>query len=154
MFSGILASLALFACEGPNTLNATDRASDYLQDCCENQRLLAKASRLIQASKRSKASLGEQVLTGVSVRTRKAVSQVVADEAIVVPIRDDSANSGDVYTFNESGTTIWSMIEAGSSAAEVAAYLEAEYEISAEQAAEDTKQFLAALAEEGLVELA
>jgi hypothetical protein len=154
MFSGILASLALFVRQGPNTLNATERASDCLQHCCENQRLLAKASRSMQVSKRSKASLGEQVLAGVSVRTRKAVSQVVADEAIVVPIRDGSAQPGGVYTFNESGTTIWSMIEAGSSAAEVAAYLESEYEISAEQAAEDTKQFLAALAEEGLVELA
>jgi len=93
-------------------------------------------------------------VAGVSVRSRKVVSRVVADEAIVVPIREDSAQSGSVYTFNESGTTIWSMIEGGSSAAEVAAYLAAEYDISAEQAAEDTKQFLAALAEEGLIELA
>ncbi|HEX4076462.1 MAG TPA: PqqD family protein [Candidatus Acidoferrales bacterium] len=95
--------------------------------------------------------LGEQVLAGAGVRTCKTVSRVVADEAIVVPIREGSAQSG-VYTFNESGTTIWSMIEAGSSAAEVAAYLESEYEISAEQAAEDTEQFLAALAEERLIE--
>ena len=93
-------------------------------------------------------------MSSVGVRTRKAVSQVVADEAVVVPICADSAQPGGVYTFNESGTNIWSMIEAGSSAAEVAAYLESEYDISAEQAAEDTKQFLAALAEEGLIELA
>lgn len=93
-------------------------------------------------------------MAGVSVRSRKVVSRVVADEAIVVPVREDFAQSGSVYTFNESGTTIWSMIEGGSSADEVAAYLESEYDISAEQAAEDTEQFLAALAEEGLIELA
>lgn len=93
-------------------------------------------------------------MASVSVRSRKVVSRVVAHEAIVVPIREGSAQSDSVYTFNESGTTIWSMIEGGSSAAEVAAYLESEYDISAEQAAEDTKQFLAALAEEGLIELA
>jgi len=93
-------------------------------------------------------------VTSVSVRSRKVVSRVVAHEAIVVPIREDSTQSGSVYTFNESGTTIWSMIESGRSAAEVAAYLESEYDISAEQAAEDVKQFLAALAEEGLIELA
>jgi Coenzyme PQQ synthesis protein D (PqqD) len=93
-------------------------------------------------------------LAGVSVRSRKVVSRVVAEEAMVVPVREDSGEPGGVYTFNESGTTIWSMILEGSSAEEVAAYLESEYDISAEQAAEDTQQFLAALAEEGLIELA
>jgi Coenzyme PQQ synthesis protein D (PqqD) len=106
------------------------------------------------SGKGNRMSLGEQVLAGVSVRSRKVVSRIVADEAIVVPIRGDSAQPSSVYTFNESGTTIWSMIEKGRSAADVAAYLESEYDISAEQAAEDTKQFLAELAEEGLIELA
>lgn len=80
------------------------------------------------------------------------VSRVVANEAIVVPIREDSSDAGTVFRFNEVGTTIWSMVEQGRSAAEVAAYLASEYEVSAEQAAEDTKQFLAALAQEGLIE--
>jgi 20S proteasome alpha/beta subunit len=88
------------------------------------------------------------------VRRAKVISRVVVNEAIVVPIRENSAQPSSVYTFNESGTTIWSMVQSGRGAAEVAAYLESEYDISAEQAAEDTKQFLAALAEEGLIELA
>jgi Coenzyme PQQ synthesis protein D (PqqD) len=121
--------------------------------CAEILRALAKASK---GSKRVSGKQhdvpGEQLVAGVGLRSRKAVSRVVADEAIVVPIREGSAGSGSVYTFNESGTTIWSMIEAGRSAAEVAAYLESEYDISAEQAAEDTQQFIAALAEEGLIE--
>jgi Coenzyme PQQ synthesis protein D (PqqD) len=79
---------------------------------------------------------------------------VLAGEAIVVPIGGDSASASSVYTFNESGTTIWSMIENGSGAAEVAAYLQSVYDISAEQAAEDTNEFFAALAAEGLIELA
>ena len=91
-------------------------------------------------------------MAAVGMRSRKAVSRVVANEAIVVPIREDVARASSVYTFNESGTAIWSMIEAGCGATEVAAYLESEYDISAEQAAEDTKQFLAALAKEGLIE--
>jgi hypothetical protein len=116
--------------------------------------LLAKVSSAANGLGKQPDVSGEQVLAGMSVRRRRVVSRVVADEAIVVPIREDAAQSGSVYTFNVSGTTIWSMIEGGSSAAEVAAYLESEYDISAEQAAEDTKQFLAALAEEGLIELA
>lgn len=116
-------------------------------------RMLAKASRAAMVSGRATPTVvGEQLLAGVSLRNRKVVSRVVADEAIVVPIREVSAQPGSVYTFNESGTTIWSMIERGSSAAEVAAYLESEYDISAEQAVEDTRQFLAALVDEGLIE--
>jgi Coenzyme PQQ synthesis protein D (PqqD) len=91
-------------------------------------------------------------LASVGPRSRKVVFSVVADEAVVVRIGEGSAQPGSVYTFNRSGTTIWSMIEGGSSAVEVAAYLESEYDISAEQAAEDTREFLVALAEEGLIE--
>ncbi|MGD0956830.1 MAG: PqqD family protein [Candidatus Acidiferrales bacterium] len=78
----------------------------------------------------------------------------MAHEAMVVPIRGSAEPGGSVYTFNESGTTIWALIESGRSASEVAAHLQSEYEISAEQAAADTKEFLAELAEEGLIELA
>ena len=95
-----------------------------------------------------------QVVAGVSVRTRKTVSQIAGGRAVVVPVCGDAAQPGGVYTLNESASAIWSMIESGSSVAQVAAYLQTEYGISAEQAAEDTKEFLAALADEGLVELA
>jgi len=93
-------------------------------------------------------------IKGVSLQHCKVVSRVVANEAIVVPVRAGSGQASEVYTFNECGTTIWSMIVAGRGPAEVAAHLASEYEISAEQAAEDTRQFLAELAEEGLVKLA
>lgn len=96
-----------------------------------------------------------KVLAGTEIHgSRKAVSQVHAGEAIVVPIRGTSNHSGSVYTFNQSGTTIWNMLEAGRSEAEVAAYLQFEYEISAEQAVADTREFLLALVEEGLIDLA
>jgi Coenzyme PQQ synthesis protein D (PqqD) len=117
-------------------------------------RPLAKASRTQNGLGKSSTAPGEKLLAGVNLRSRKVVSRVVADEAIVVPIREGFAQASGVYTFNESGTTIWLMIESGRSAAEVAAYLESEYDISAEQAFEDTRQFLAALAEEGLIESA
>lgn len=80
------------------------------------------------------------------------VSRIVADEAMVVPIRGGAEPGGSVYTFNESGTAIWALIEAGGNATEVAAHLQSEYDISAEQAAADTREFLAELTEEGLIE--
>jgi hypothetical protein len=85
-------------------------------------------------------------------RGRRVVSRIGREEAIVVPIGDTSTPFGSVYTFNQSGAAIWNMIEAGRSAMDIAAYLESEYGISAEQATADTEEFLAALAREGLIE--
>lgn len=80
------------------------------------------------------------------------VSRVVADEAIVVPIRRGAADMDSIYTFNEVGTTLWAMIEANRSAAELSAHLQSEYGLSAEQATADTEKFLADLSEAGLIE--
>ena len=85
-------------------------------------------------------------------RSRNVVSRVVADEAIVVPIRRGAADMDSIYTFNETGTTLWAMIEANRSAPDLAARLQTEYGLSAENAAADTEKFLADLSEAGLIE--
>src|SRR5580698_1313947 len=85
-------------------------------------------------------------------RSRNVVSRVVADEAIVVPIRRGAADMDSIYTFNETGTKLWAMIEQSRTAAELAAHLELEYELPAEKAAGDIQQFLAELREAGLIE--
>lgn len=93
------------------------------------------------------------VPTGKIQRSRNVVSRVVADEAIVVPIRRGAADMDSIYTFNDSGSVLWSLIEQGRSAEDLAAHLRSEYGISAEQAAADTERFIAELSEAGLVEL-
>jgi hypothetical protein len=85
-------------------------------------------------------------------RSRNVVSRVVADEAIVVPIRRGAADMDSIYTFNETGTSLWAMIETNRSPAELARHLQLEYGLSAEQAAADTQKFLADLSEAGLIE--
>jgi len=85
-------------------------------------------------------------------RKRQLVCRVVAEQAVAVPIGGDPADQGSVYTFNESGTTLWTMIEAGGSIADLAEYLQHEYRLSGEQAAADAMEFVAELAEEGLIE--
>jgi hypothetical protein len=49
------------------------------------------------------AVLGDLTATRVR-RSSNVVSRVVADEAIVVPIRRGAADLDSIYTFNESGT--------------------------------------------------
>jgi len=69
-----------------------------------------------------------------------------------VPIGQEPGERGSVYTFNESGTTLWTMIEDGRSIADLADYLRREYGLSGEQAVADAVEFVAELAEEGLIE--
>lgn len=84
--------------------------------------------------------------------SRSVVSRVVADEAIVVPIRRGAGDLDSIYTFNESGTKLWAMIQAGQSGPDLAAYLHSEYGIPFGQAAVDVEAFLRELANEGLIE--
>jgi hypothetical protein len=85
-------------------------------------------------------------------RSRNVVSRVVADEAIVVPIRRGAADMDSIYTFNETGTRLWAMIEENRSVPELTAQLQSEFGLSAEKAAADTNKFLADLSEAGLIE--
>jgi Coenzyme PQQ synthesis protein D (PqqD) len=86
-------------------------------------------------------------------RSRNVVCRVVADEAIVVPIRRGAADMDSIYTFNESGTKLWAMIEESRNVADLAAYLQSEYRLTPEKAVTDAEKFIADLAEAGLIEL-
>jgi predicted nucleic acid-binding protein len=86
-------------------------------------------------------------------RSRNVVSRVVADEAIVVPIRRGAADMDSIYSFNETGTLLWELIEKTQSLLDLAARLEKEYGLSAEKARADTEAFLAELEDAGLIEL-
>ena len=80
------------------------------------------------------------------------VSRVVADEAIVVPIRRGAADMDSIFTFNETGTQLWAMVEESQSASRMAAHLQSEYGLTAQEAAADVQQFLADLGDAGLIE--
>lgn len=85
-------------------------------------------------------------------KSGNVVSRVVANEAIVVPIRRGAADLDSIFTFNEAGTALWAMVEANRSRWEMSKFLEREYGLSAEQAAADTQVFIENLAAAGLVE--
>jgi hypothetical protein len=85
-------------------------------------------------------------------RSSNVVSRVVADEAIVVPIRRGVADLNSIYTFNESGTLLWSLIEKGLEPAQLADHLQSQYGLSREQATADVEIFMKELSTEGLVE--
>jgi Coenzyme PQQ synthesis protein D (PqqD) len=93
-----------------------------------------------------------EVVSGRVRRSSNVVSRVVADEAIVVPIRRGAADLDSIYTFNEAGTELWALIEKGLDPAGLISHLQSQYGISAEQAEQDAHSFLKDLSDEGLVE--
>ncbi len=97
------------------------------------------------------AVLGDSAATRLR-RSANVVSRVVADEAIVVPIRRGVADLNSIYTFNESGTLLWSLIEKGLEPAQLVTHLQSHYSLSREQATADAEAFLKELSTEGLVE--
>jgi hypothetical protein len=59
--------------------------------------------------------------------------------------------AGAVQVFNPVGSSIWKMAEAGKSEAEMQAGLVEEYEVSADQALHDLRQFFGELDQRGLI---
>ena len=86
-------------------------------------------------------------------RSRNVVSRVVAGEAIVVPIRRGAADMDSIYTFNDTGSLLWSLIEKGGTTWDLTAQLQSEYGITAEQAVADTEKFIEELKQAGLIEV-
>ncbi len=95
----------------------------------------------------------EKSLSTTIQRPRQVVSRVVGSQAIVVPVDRAAGTGRSVYSFNESGTKLWALIEAGKGAAELAESLSADYGLSLSEAASDAQDFLTNLAHEGLIEL-
>jgi hypothetical protein len=88
------------------------------------------------------------------VRSASVVTRVVAGETIVVPIRGGVGDLDGLFTFNELGSGIWELLEAGRTPEELAAWVADCYEVSAEQACRDVTSFLEELRQQGLIHAA
>src|ERR1700677_288973 len=95
--------------------------------------------------------LGE-VASGRGRGSANVVSRGGPDEALVLPIPPGAADLDSIYTFNETGTQLWSLIEKGLDPAGLIAHLQDLYGLPLEQATLDAHSFLKELSEEGLVE--
>jgi Coenzyme PQQ synthesis protein D (PqqD) len=82
------------------------------------------------------------------------VSREIAGETLAVPVRKGIGDLDSVYTFNELGARLWLMLEQGRTTEELADWVRANYEVSAEQAFADVARFVAELREERLVRTA
>jgi hypothetical protein len=88
----------------------------------------------------------------VFVRSQSVVSRRVAGETLIVPIRGKVGDLASIYSFNETGSLIWQMLETPRSLNELIDVVEAEYSVEREQAEHDATQFLNDMLAVGLVE--
>jgi hypothetical protein len=80
------------------------------------------------------------------------VTREIAGETIAVPVRANVADLEALYTFNEVGAAIWTLLDSECDEAEIAESLAETFDITAEQARQDVVRFIDTLLEAGLVE--
>lgn len=78
--------------------------------------------------------------------------RVIAEEAVLVPVRGGEGDQDSIYTLNDVGAAIWQLIEPERDAAEIGRLIAQEFDVSVDKATEDVTAFLALLAEKGLIE--
>src|ERR1700685_733016 len=87
----------------------------------------------------------------VFLRSPAVVSRRVSGETLIVPVRGKVGDLGSIYSFNETGSLIWQLLESPRNLTELIRAVEQEYEVSPEHARRDVTQFLNDTLSVGLV---
>jgi hypothetical protein len=91
--------------------------------------------------------------TQIFVRSRAVVSRVVARETLIVPVRGKVGDLASIYSFNETGSLIWKILEKPRAVAEVVSGVAEAYEVDAERVQQDAMRFLSDMQAAGLIEV-
>jgi hypothetical protein len=86
-------------------------------------------------------------------RSQSVVSRVMAGETLIVPVRGKVGDLASIYSFNQTGSLIWKLLQVPKSLVELAAAVEQEYAVSQERAQLDAAKFLSEMLLAGLVEV-
>jgi hypothetical protein len=91
--------------------------------------------------------------TQIFVRSRAVVSRVVAGETLIVPVRGKVGDLASIYSFNETGSLIWKLLDSPRAVGELVSGVAEEYLVDTEQVRQDVVRFLSEMRGEGLVEI-
>src|SRR6202041_4195149 len=90
----------------------------------------------------------------VFVRSRAVVSRVVAGETLIVPVRGKVGDLASIYSFNETGSLIWKLMDTPRTVGEVVGAVAEEYQVDTEKVRQDVLRFLGEMRAVGLIEIA
>jgi len=72
----------------------------------------------------------------------KVASRKIVDEVILVPLRDSVAEMDSLYSLNEVGARIHSLVDGKRSVRDIIAVIVEEFDVSSDQAKNDVSDFL------------
>ena len=79
------------------------------------------------------------------------VTRTIGDETILVPVRSHVAELDAIYTLNEVGSAIWEQLDGQTRFEQIVTSLCELYDVTLEEAAQDTADFLQAIEAIGLI---
>ena len=85
-------------------------------------------------------------------KKEKVVVRRIAGETLLVPIRGSLADMQRLYVLDEVGKHVWDMLDGENALSEMSNSVCADFEVDAEKAGSDIKDFLAELQSADLVE--
>lgn len=88
------------------------------------------------------------------VRHEATVTRRVADETVIVPVRNNVADLESIYTLNATASWVWERLDGSRSVGELVDALTAEFDVMREEARRDVEVLVNDLQAEGLVRLA
>ena len=93
-----------------------------------------------------------ELSTELYVRASAVVSRLIAGETLVMPVKRNVGDLTSLFSFNETGATIWDALETPKSLQDICDVLDRKYDLSREKAEEDVKTFVRELCSLGLVQ--
>ena len=83
---------------------------------------------------------------------KELIKREIAGDTILVPVGKTVYDSNGLFVLNELAAFIWELLPTVNTEAEIVSAILEEYEVSAEEAAADTAEFLAKLREMGIID--
>jgi Coenzyme PQQ synthesis protein D (PqqD) len=104
---------------------------------------------------RTKGGAALSSMAGVQlfVRSRSVVSRTVGGETLIVPVRAKVGDLASIYSFNQTASLIWKLLESARTPAELGEAVAREYGIGQERAEQDVSKFLSDMFMVGLIEM-
>ena len=75
-------------------------------------------------------------------KSDSVVSRKIADEFILIPIRQNVADLESIYTLNEVGARIWELMDGKMTVREIKEKIVEEFEVTAHEAEKDIAEYL------------
>ncbi len=89
----------------------------------------------------------------VFVRSQSVDSRHIGGETLIVPVRGNVGDLASIYSFNEIGSLLWTLLEIPKNITELLAAVEREYDVDSETARQDVERFLGDMLSAGLAEV-